>query len=252
MSVKIFLKTTTKLQKVFELYNYLINFYYFCTTQTNKFNKIHSFPVMRKFTLSAGAFLLVLSAFMASCQKDANNKTSEKPLPVSSEANKNDSTGNRSSALSPYIRYVNTQRILLEYTLAQEVAKTDSVAQIQLAALQNQLGNSLANKGQQIQDKMNRGGYINQSAYEADVASYQKAEQDAQNRIAQRQRDYATDLMAKQAQMHDSIQSVVNDICASLQLDAVLTDAAGLYFNPSLDITDEVIAELNRRYKPAK
>ena len=66
MSVKIFLKTTTKLQKVFELYNYLINFYYFCTTQTNKFNKIHSFPVMRKFTLSAGAFLLVLSAFMAS------------------------------------------------------------------------------------------------------------------------------------------------------------------------------------------
>lgn len=44
MSVKIFLKTTTKLQKVFQIYNYLINFYYFCTTQTNKFNKIIHFP----------------------------------------------------------------------------------------------------------------------------------------------------------------------------------------------------------------
>lgn len=207
---------------------------------------------MRKFTLSAGAFLLVLSAFMASCQKDADSKITNQPLPVKTETTKNDSTGTRASALAPYIRYVDTQRILMEYTLAQEVAKTDSIAQIQLAALQNQLGNSLANKGQQIQDKMNRGGYINQSAYEADVASYQKAEQDAQNRIAQRQRDYATDLMAKQAQMHDSIKSVIDNICAKLQLDAVLTDQAGLYFNPSLDITDQVIAELNRRYKPAK
>ncbi len=30
-----------------------------------------------------------------------------------------------------------------------------------------------------------------------------------------------------------------------------LNNAAGLYFNPALDITEEVLTELNSRYKPA-
>lgn len=208
---------------------------------------------MRKFTLSAGAALLVLSAFMASCKNEGdNNKTAKEPLPAQTAKSKNDTTGSRASALAPYIRYVDTQRITMEYKMAQEYAQADSLAQIQLAALQNQLSNNLNSRAQTIQDKASRGGYINQSAYEADMASLQKAQQDAENRMAVRQRDYAMDLMTKQAQMHDSLQSVINDICTSLQLDAVLTEQSGLYFNPSLDITDQVIAELNRRYQPGK
>lgn len=252
MSVKIFLKTTTKLQKNQECTKYLIKFYYFCTTQTNIFNQKHTFPVMRKFTLSAGALLLVLSAFMASCNKqDSDAKNSDNKSALALDAKK-DTTSKRESALAPYIRYVDTQRILMEYTLAQEVAKDDSIAQFQLASLQNQLSAGINNKAQQIQDKAQRGGYINESAYNADLASLQKQQQDAENRMAQRQRDYATDLMNRQAQMHDSIKSVIDDISNKQQLDAILTDQAGLYFNPSLDITDEVIAELNRRYKPSK
>lgn len=231
----------------------LINFYYFCTTKTNQNTHNHSFFIMKKTTLSVGAALLVLSAFMASCNKqDATNKSDSNPAITASADAATDSAGVRASALAPYIRYVNTQRILMEYTLAREVAKTDSTAQIQLAALQNQLSSNLNNKAQQIQEKAQRGGYINESAYNADMASLQKAQQDAENRMAQRQRDYATDMMNKQAEMHDSIKSVVDAICLELKLDAVLSDQAGLYFNPSLDITDMVINELNRRYKPAK
>ncbi|MDE6534911.1 MAG: OmpH family outer membrane protein [Muribaculaceae bacterium] len=209
---------------------------------------------MRKFTLSAGALLLVLSASLASasCNKqDSDSKNSETKTSTGLTTTK-DTTNQRESALAPYLRYVETQRILLEYTLAQEVAKEDSIAQIQLASLQNQLSASINNKMQQIQEKAQRGGYINESAYNADVASLSKQQSDAENRMAQRQRDYATDLMNRQAQMHDSIKSVIDAICAKYQLDAVLTDQSGLYFNPSLDITDEVITELNRRYKPSK
>lgn len=203
---------------------------------------------MRKTTLRVGVALLALSAFMASCNKQgASNKSDNKDIAAQTETAV-DSTGARPSALAAYIRYVDTQRILMEYTLAREVAKTDSTAQIQMASLQNQLSSSLNSHAQQIQEKLQRNGYINESAYNADMAKLQKQQQDAENRIAQRQRDYATDMMAKQAQMHDSIQSVINDICKELKLDAVLTDQAGLYFNPSLDITDLVVTELNRRY----
>lgn len=208
---------------------------------------------MRKTTLRVGAAIFALSAIMVSCGKqEAATKSDNKQDIVTSTEVTTDSTGARPTALATYIRYVNTQRILMEYTLAKEVAKTDSTAQIQLAALQNQLSSSLNARAQQIQEKAQRGGYINESAYNADMTSLQKQQQNAENQIAQRQRDYATDLMAKQAQMHDSIQSVVTAISNEMKLDAILTDQAGLYFNPALDITDIVISELNRRYKPAK
>ena len=210
------------------------------------------FNLMKKIAIRVSAALVALSAIMVSCNnKETNSRASQNQQATPSE-NVTDSTGVRPSVLAAYIRYVDTQRILSEYTLAREVAKTDSAAQIQLAALQNQLGNNLSSRAQQIQEKYQRGGYINESAYQADVASYNKAQQDAENRIAQRQRDYATDMMNKQVELHDSIKSVVDAICRKQNLDAILSDQAGLYFNPSLDITDEVIAELNRRYKTAK
>ncbi len=207
---------------------------------------------MKKIAIRVSAALVALSAIMVSCDKKETASTATNNQKSIASENATDSTGVRPSVLAAYIRYVDTQRILSEYTLAREVAKTDSAAQIQLAALQNQLGNNLSNRAQQIQEKYQRGGYINESAYQADVASYNKAQQDAENRIAQRQRDYATDMMNKQVELHDSIKSVVDAICQKQNLDAILSDQAGLYFNPSLDITDEVIAELNRRYKTTK
>lgn len=197
---------------------------------------------MRKTSYIASAMALML---MAVACKDKENVTPAATIEVSAAS---DSVGVRATALANYIRYVDTQRILTEYALALEVAQADSAAQIQLAALQNQLSGSLNNQAQKIQEKMQRNGYLNESAYNADVASLQKAQQDAENRVAQRQRDYAADLMAKQQQLHDSIKSVIDHICAVNKLDAVLSDQSGLYFNPALDITDEVIKELNRRY----
>lgn len=208
---------------------------------------------MRKTAFRVSAALVALSALMVSCNsKEASNASTKKQSIATTTEAATDSAGARPTALAAYIRYVDTQRILMEYTLAREVAKTDSTAQIQLAALQNQLSSNLNSRAQQIQEKAQRGGYINESAYNADMASLQKAQQDAENRMAQRQRDYATDMMNKQVELHDSIKSVVDDICREHKLDAVLSEQAGLYFNPALDITDIVIAELNRRYKPAK
>lgn len=250
--VKIFLKSRTKLQNFFGLCQNFTKLSYFCTTK-NKILLNFSFPVMRKSTYRASAAIIAFSAILASCSKQDNGTKSENQNTITPAATvATDSTGARPTALATYIRYVDTQRILMEYTLAREVAKTDSTAQIQLAALQNQLSSSLNNRAQQIQEKLQRNGYINESAYNADMTSLQKAQQDAENRMAQRQRDYAADMMTKQAQLHDSIKSVIDDICREQKFDAILNEQAGLYFNPSLDITDIVVAELNRRYKPAK
>ncbi|MDE5659935.1 MAG: OmpH family outer membrane protein [Muribaculaceae bacterium] len=163
-----------------------------------------------------------------------------------------DSTGKHDTPMSAYIRYVDSQQILANYTLAVEVAKADSAAQIQLAAYNNQLSSGLQRRQQQIQEKLQRNGYLSEASYNADVASLQKAQQDAENKFTQRQRDYAQDLMLKQQELHDSVKSVVDFICLKYNLDAVLEKSAGLYFNPALDMTAEVLDELNRRYTASK
>lgn len=205
---------------------------------------------MRKTVYLAAVAAIALSTF-ASCSKkeEANNVNGNNSAKVEAPA---DSTGKHDTPLAQYIRYVDGQKILAGYALAAEVAKADSAAQVQFASYSNQLGSGLQRRQQQIQEKMQRNGYLSEASYNADVASFQKAQQDAEAKLAQRQRDYATDLAMKNAELSDSVSSVINYLSKKYKLDAVLDRSAGLYFNPALDITDEVLAELNRRYKPAK
>lgn len=203
---------------------------------------------MRKIVYLASVAALSLSVF-SGCKKDSTASGKDAAAVAPKTEVKADSTGKHDTPIAAYIRYVDSQKILAGYALAAEVAKADSAAQIQLASYQNQLGADLQRRQQNIQDKQQRNGYLSEQSFQADIAALQKAQQDAETKFAQRQRDYAADLMNKQQELHDSVKSVVDYISVKYQLDAVLDIAAGLYFNPALDITDEVLAELNARYK---
>lgn len=204
---------------------------------------------MSKTAILAAAAAVVLAAFTSCSNQDPAGAKGKATAPEKVEAT-SDSTGKHSTPMAAYIRYVDTQMILANYPLAIEVAKEDSTAQIKLASYQNQLAAGLQRRQQQIQEKMQRNGYLSEQSYNADVAALQKAQQDAENSFAQRQRDYAMDLMVKQQQLNDSVKSVVDFLSIKYKLDAVIDRTAGLYFNPALDMTEEVLHELNRRYQP--
>ena len=51
-------------------------------------------------------------------------------------------------------------------------------------------------------------------------------------------------------QLTDSIQNFIKDYNATRNYDAILYRASGLYFNPALEITGEIIEGLNARYTP--
>ena len=75
---------------------------------------------------------------------------------------------------------------------------------------------------------------------------------DAQNALAARQRKAEQDLLVQNQQLNDSIQSFIKDYNSSHHYDAILFKAAGVYFNPALDITKEVVEGLNGRYNIVK
>lgn len=206
---------------------------------------------MRKTVYLASAVVMAIGLATVSCDKNSDGKSAAAPSTENIES-KTDSTGAHQTPMSAYIRYVDTQRILSSYVLALEVAKADSAAQIQLASYHQSLASGIERRGQQIQEKAQRNGYLSEASYNADLTQLQRAQQDAENKFAQRQRDYASDLMAKQQQLNDSVKSVIDYLSIKYNLDAVIDKSAGLYFNPALDITDEVLTELNRRYPAAK
>ncbi len=55
-------------------------------------------------------------------------------------------------------------------------------------------------------------------------------------------------MIQQQIQLTDSIEAFIKDYNRKKGYDAILYKAAGVYFNPALDITNEVIDGLNKRY----
>ena len=103
-------------------------------------------------------------------------------------------------------------------------------------------------KDSQIEEKMRANGYLSEASYNADVAKLNKMQQDAQNALASMEQSTQQELARQQQQLNDSITSFINSYNKGKGYDAILFKSAGVYFNPTLDITAEVIEGLNARY----
>lgn len=146
------------------------------------------------------------------------------------------------------IRYIDADSVSAHYNLAKDF-KEISIRSISKLENATQSRQSEINRfGAQIEDKMRSNGYLSEASYNADVAKLQKMQQDAQNYLMNLQRTTEQEMAEQQQQLNDSIESFIKAYNAQKGYDAILYKAAGVYFNPSLDITAEIIEGLNARY----
>lgn len=169
------------------------------------------------------------------------------------------STGNDSTTVTDEpietainIRYVSMDSIYKNYTLAQNVSQEAQTLASNLQSYQAQLQNQLQSKYTQIQQKAQSNGYLSQASYEADVKELEKTNAAYQNMYAKREAEAAQTLDNRQKELNDSVQNFIKLYNKEKKYDAILIRDAALYFNPALDITDEVIKGLNDRYKGEK
>lgn len=198
---------------------------------------------MKKFiyaTLSLCA--LIASASLASCS-NSDGKTSDdtaKTTAKTAEATEAKPTLN--------IRYIDGDSITAKYNFAKDLQESAVRAYSKLEAAQQSRQNDLQSFGKSIDSKMKTNGYLSEESYKADVMKFQKMQSDAENYLAGMQRNTEMELAQQQQQLADSIQSFIKEYNKTKGYDAILFKAAGVYFNPALDITDEVIKGLNERY----
>lgn len=188
---------------------------------------------MKKTALS---LVLLLGLAAASCSEDK--------APVAAAP----SASSSAAGSTMNIRYIDADSITANYNLAKDFQEVSLRAFSKLDNAQQSRAAEIQRFGQQIQEKVKNNGYLSEASYNADVAKFNKMQSDAQAYLANLQRSTEQELAAQQQQLNDSIESFIKSYNATKGYDAILFKSAGVYFNPALDITNEVIEGLNARY----
>lgn len=179
---------------------------------------------------------------------------------------------------SARIVYVDLEKIQENYGLQVELEDTlqtyykqiqDELAKKQksIEATAAQLKKQIDTKGAAIQAKMKKtpatGGYKTEAEYNRDMKAVSNLQDAAQTKMDKLQADYAAleqkrteDYQRRQQTLiqvvGDSIKAFISDYNAIHHHDYILIKSAALYANPSLEVTDEVLAGLNKRYQESK
>lgn len=198
---------------------------------------------MKKFIFATLSFCAILaSASLASCS-NSDEKTANTSDTASEKA-----TQKAEAKQTLNIRYIDGDSITAKYNFAKDLQESAVRAYSKLEAAQQSRQNDLQSFGKSIDSKMKTNGYLSEESYKADVMKFQKMQSDAENYLAGLQRNTEMELAQQQQQLADSIQAFIKEYNKTKGYDAILFKNSGVYFNPALDITDEVIKGLNERY----
>ncbi|MCH5219032.1 MAG: OmpH family outer membrane protein [Muribaculaceae bacterium] len=208
---------------------------------------------MKKPVFSVLCFLGIASLVMTlnSCGNSDNNESKDNNEGV--ELTPGDTTKVDHEAFVPSIniRYVDMNLILEKYEYAAQETKKMQQKALELQQLQNKLSADLQKKQNDIQQKAQSNLYLSQESYEKDMRDLQADIQASENKYAKRAQDFDAEATRVQQALIQTIDNFIVKYNQDKHYDAILHKDAGAYFNPALDITQEIIDGLNAQSESA-
>ncbi len=186
---------------------------------------------------------IALCATMAGCGND-NKETENKNTKASQSA-----TTQKSGAGTITIAYVDMDSLQANYQL---YIDTKAAAETKVKALQQQIQQkeqALQNMQTSIQNKMQKGEIATEAQYKQEMKKFENL----QASYVQLQEKAGKEMAELQEQsiktVRDSIDNFLAEYNKTKKYSIILDKASTLYADKSLDITVEVVAGLNKRYK---
>lgn len=196
---------------------------------------------MNKLAISASTLLLSLFVLTAtSCGSTSNDSAAGTPVQAAA------ADGATSTSLN--IRYIDSDSLMTHYNLAKDFQEASMRAVSKIESARQAKATEIQKFAAAIEQKGRSNGYLTEASYNADMQKLQKMQQDAENYLAGLSRKTENELAQQQLQLNDSIENYIKIYNSSKCYDAILFKAAGIYFNPALDITNDIIEGLNARY----
>lgn len=203
--------------------------------------------------LSLGVGLLG-ACMLAAC---GGKEEAPKKAKVNNKALSTATAPGADAAAGPNYRFINVDTISKKYNLAIDFNE-------QMIRLQNSLAEEDKRQQQAAQSKM---AALEKRAHEAQTmtdpnamrkeiesiqSQYESIQTEAQRKLTELAAN-AEKTTARNAQvLQDSITNFLRDYAEEMGYDAIIVNQAAPYYNPALDITDEVVEGLNARYNKVK
>ncbi len=183
----------------------------------------------------AGASLMAFAAvMMSSCGNQAANQAA---APAADQ---------QPTALN--IRYIDLDSITANYNLVKDYNEVNIKTMSRLDNAQRAKQAELQKRANEIQNKLKNNGYISEATYNADMQKFQQQQRDAEIYLGNLQQQAQQEALDQSQALNDSLNNYIEVYMKSHNYDAILLRAAGVYFNPALDITKEIVDGLNQRY----
>lgn len=196
---------------------------------------------MKKLSLTVKSFLAcAVVAAMAACSEKSATPAA---------APSNDSTA---CAPALKIAYIDADSIMSAYTLAREIAEEGQRLMNNYQRQEQSKQQEIQKFGNNIEQKRQNNVYLSEASFQADVEKLQKMQNDAARQLTNQQNQIQNTIAQAQARLQDSIMSAVNSYNAAKGYDAILLREAGIYFNPALNVTADIIEILNANYPASK
>ena len=159
-----------------------------------------------------------------------------------------------SAAQKGDIVFVDLDRILMEYDMANDLRSVVETKVQNIQAEVNRRGQKLEKEVTSYQEKIQK-GLMTRSVAEAQGQKLQQQEIDFNNYAAQKQQEINEEQVVMMNQLGDAIQTFINKYNEEKQYAMILTNSGGapvIAADAALDITEDVLAGLNEEYIKTK
>ena len=163
-------------------------------------------------------------------------------------------TAAEAAAAKGSIVYVDLDRILMEYDMANDLRSVVETKVQNIQAEVNRRGQKLEKDVTAFQEKIEK-GLLTRSVAEAQSQKLQQQEIDFNNYAGQKQQEIQEEQVVMMNQLGDAIKTFIEKYNAEKQYAMILTNSAGapvITADAALDITDDVLAGLNEEYIKTK
>ena len=147
------------------------------------------------------------------------------------------------------IAYIDADSIMNSYSLAREIAEEGQRLMNNYQRQEQAKQQEIQKFGNNIEQKRQNNVYLSEASFQADVEKLQKMQNDAARVLGNQQNQIQNTIAQAQARLQDSIMSAVNAYNATKGYDAILLRESGVFFNPQLNVTADIIEVLNSRYR---
>lgn len=188
---------------------------------------------MKKYIFPA----LAIAAMMVSCNNQSP-KMDDQPAAASGEGMK--------------IAYVEVDSLMTQYNFAKDYSVTLQKKSNNARNTLNQKGNALQAAMANFQQKLNNNGFQSREQAASQQAAIQRQQNDLQELQARLENELASETAKFNEALRDSLQNFLKSYNQDKKYDLILSKAGDniLMGNKKLDITQDVINGLNKRYKP--